>query len=295
MTTEPFTLTPQKTSRARTRRGGWTWGPVESAKLRVLSFGGGVQSTTLLWMMIDGVLPWVDAVLFADTGDDSQLTMAHIDDMERAVRAASNHCQFHRVSRGETLSDAIRRTHKRDIKFVAAPFYTGKGGQGRRQCTREFKIEPLEKKQRELLGYQPRQVIPPGTCEVWIGISTDEVVRAGSAFSRWCVNRYPLLEKRMSRVDCARWLEARGHRVPPKSACVYCPYRSNQEWRFLRDNDPQGFADAVALDEFIRDNTKLDNYAYVHRSRKPLTEVDFSTDEDNGQGMLSFCEGGCGL
>jgi hypothetical protein len=46
-------------------------------------------------------------------------------------------------------------------QFASAPFYTlnekGKKGMGRRQCTREYKITPIAKKIREIMGYKPRQ------------------------------------------------------------------------------------------------------------------------------------------
>ena len=54
MTMAPFALEAVKPKRARVRRGGWSWGPVESAKLRVLSLGAGVQSTTLALMAAHG-------------------------------------------------------------------------------------------------------------------------------------------------------------------------------------------------------------------------------------------------
>ena len=301
-----FALESPPSPKARVRRGGWSWGPVEGVKLRVLSLGAGVQSSTLVEMMVAGELPWVDAIIFADTGDDSKLTLRHLDYLEARVRQYTNgQVAVHRVGRGGRLSDRIRnRAAGRGVinndRFVSAPFYTGggpgkRGGQGKRQCTREFKIEPIEKKQRELLGYKPRQVIPAGSIEVWIGFSTDEVFRAGAAFSRWAVHRFPLLELRMSRVDCERWLEARGLPVPPKSACVFCPYRSNAEWRWLRDNDPQGWADAVELDRLIRNTPAMREQEFLHRDRVPLDQVDLSTAEERGQGMLNVCEAGCGL
>lgn len=302
----PFVLTSPERSKARTRRGGWTWGPAEIAKLRVLSLGAGVQSSTLVCMMVAGELSWVDAILFADTGDESSATLNHLSWLEREVKRATNgRVEVHRVGRGEKLSDRIkaRAAGGRSAgqgRFVSAPFFTdggkkGRGGQGRRQCTREFKIEPIEKKQRELLGYKPRQRIPPLSCEVWIGISTDEIVRAGAAFSAWVVHRYPLLELRMSRVDCERWLIANGFPVPPKSACVFCPYRSNREWRWLRDNNPEGWTQAVEIDRLIRDTPGMRAKEFLHRDRIAIGEVDLSTDDDHGQGMLMVCEAGCGL
>ena len=285
---------------ARKRRGGWSWGPVEGVRLRSLSLGAGVQSTTLVMMALHGeVGPRPDAVLFADTGDESSATMSHLDWIEGQIKLRSNgQVAVHRVSKGERLSDTIRRRAENDTtsRFVSAPFYTGGGGMGRRQCTREFKVEPLTKKQRELLGYAPRQRIPERSAEIWIGISTDECFRAGSAYDRWAVNRYPLLEQGMSRHDCEQWLRRKGYPVPPKSACVFCPYRSDAEWRWLRDNDPEGWAEAVEIDRLIRDTPQMRQQEYLHASRKPLDQVDLSTAEDHGQlGFLNDCEGMCGL
>jgi hypothetical protein len=297
--TEPFVLANKPFRAAhRVRRGGWAWGPLETAKLRVLSFGGGVQSSTLVYMMIDGLLPWVDAIIYAETGDDGGVTDAHINVMEGLIRSASNECQFLRVSNGRKLSDDIRRRADNDAgRFVAAPFYAAGGGQARRQCTREFKIEPLEKAQRKLLGYEPRQIIPPGSAEVWIGFSTDEVVRAGAAFARWSVNRFPLLEQRMSRRDCINWINEKGFPMPPRSACVFCPFRTAADWRSLKANDPEGFETACEIDRLLRETNegRMKEKLYVHRSLKPLSEVDFSTAEEQGQGMLNICEAGCGV
>src|ERR1700760_2898815 len=64
-----FQLEAPKPSRAKVRRGGWSWGPVEGAKLRVLSMGAGVQSTTLALMAAHGEIgPMPDCAIFADTG-----------------------------------------------------------------------------------------------------------------------------------------------------------------------------------------------------------------------------------
>lgn len=284
------------------RRGHWSWGPEEGAKLRVLSLGAGIQSSTLLLMALKREIgPMPDVILFADTGDELPATLAYCQWLkEMTSRETNGQVAFETVTSGERLSDSLRRRASEPAdgkkRFVSVPFFTGNGGQGRRQCTREFKVSPLTKRQGELLGYKPRQRIPARSCEVWIGISTDEVVRAGSAFDRWQVNRYPLLEERMSRHDCIRWLEKNGYPVPPKSACTICPYRTDLEWRWLKENDPETFAEAVLLDQMIRKSPSMRHEEFLHRSRVPLSEVDFSSLEQKGQlSMLEICEGGCGL
>ena len=66
----------------------------------------------------------------------------------------------------------------------------------------------------------------------------------------------------------------------------------------MKMNDPSSFADAVAFDKAIRQTTRnKDLTRYLHRSCKPLDEVDFRNLEDMGQ--LNFfneeCEGMCGV
>lgn len=289
---------PVRRGRPRMRRGGWSWGPVETARLRTLSLGAGVQSSCLLHMALDRVIgPMPDAIIISDPGDESAATYRHTEYLEALVQRKTNGAvRFIRASAGRRLSDDIRSRATGSARFVTPPFYTAGGGQGRRQCTREFKTEPLERVQRALLGAKPRQRLPRGSAEVWIGISTDEVIRAGAAFAPWAVNRYPLLELRMSRWDCEQWLRRHGYPVPPKSACVFCPYRSNAEWRWLRNHDPEGWAQAVEIDRLIRHTPGMRQTGYLHASRQPLEEVNLDTAEESGQiSFLNDCEGGCGL
>ena len=169
---------------------------------------------------------------------------------------------------------------------------------GRRQCTREFKIAPITKAKRKLLGYPPRARIPVGSCETLIGISTDEASRMKESTERWSVNVWPLIDLGMSRNDCLRWMERNGYPTPPKSSCIGCPFHSDTEWRRIRDTDPEAWADAIALDEIIRAPARgMKSQQFMHRKLLPLAQVDLSTDEEKGQ--VNFweneCEGMCGV
>ncbi|RVK60581.1 hypothetical protein CN155_04800 [Sinorhizobium meliloti] len=291
--TEVFNLLAQEPKkRARIRRGGWAWGPVDTAKLRVLSLGAGVQSTTLALMAAHGEIgPMPDLAIFADTGDESEATMETL-----AWLASGNVLPFPVVHvRGPgRLSDAIlSRSSDRGTDFQPVPFYTDRGI-GKRQCTSHWKIEPINRELRLRLGYRPRQRIPESSVEVWIGVSTDEVVRAGAAHEKWIVNRYPLLESRMSRQGCVAWLVRHGYPVPRNSACVYCPFIDDVDRRVQRDHAPAEFERACVIDRALRAPGR--KAEYVHPSRKPLEEVDLSTPEERGQGnMLMLCDAGCGL
>lgn len=297
MGVEPFALTSPRQKVARQRRGGWSWGPVETARLRTLSLGGGIQSTTLALMAahgeIDGPLP--DQALYAPV-DDAIATREHI-----RFLASGNVLPFPVVELPEAevpLLQSIRnRIEGNGERYVSIPFHLDgpKQGMDRRQCTREYKVDRLNKAQRESLGFKPRERIPAGTVEVWIGYSTDEVVRAGAAFETWAVNRFPLLEKRMSLSDCIAWLERHGYPVPPRSKCRRCPFREDAEWRWLQENEPEAFAEACEIDDLIRDTPGMRAKSYLHKSRQPLREVDFRSAGERGQGMLMLCDGDCGV
>lgn len=169
---------------------------------------------------------------------------------------------------------------------------------GRRQCTREYKVDPLTKRQRELLGYKPRQRIPPGAAEVWIGISTDEAHRMKPSRERWQTNRWPLIEHGMSRWDCLRWLERHGYPKPGKSACTFCPYRDDDGWRDMKRNDPASWQEACEVDAALRANQhalRLQAVPYIHRSLVPLAEVDLSIDTRQLDLWGGECEGMCGV
>ena len=119
---------------------------------------------------------------------------------------------------------------------------------------------------------------------------------------RWQINRWPLIEKRMSRNDCLQWMKRHGYPQPAKSSCIGCPYHSNAHWRNMKNNDPVAWADAVDFDRTIRSGVTFKEQTmrgkqYVHRSLVPLADVDLSTDEDWGQINMfeNECEGMCGV
>jgi hypothetical protein len=172
----------------------------------------------------------------------------------------------------------------------------GDRAMGRRQCTMEYKITPLTKKTRELMGLVPRQRAKEVLCEMLIGISTDEALRMKPSQEAWKLHRWPLIEKSMSRNDCLRWMERKGYPLPPKSSCIGCPFHNDDEWRSIRA-DTEAWADALEVDAAIRNQPKIKGQQFMHRSCVPLAEVDLSTAADHGQVDMfnNECEGMCGV
>jgi hypothetical protein len=274
--------------------------------LRILSLGAGVQSSTLALMSARGELPVLDCAIFADTGAEPAAVYTYLEWLRGVLPFP-----VHVVSAGNLETEILASVaHQRGFIPVARkgidarpPFFVlnedGSRGIIRRQCTGDFKVVPIQKKIRELLGLKPRQHWPKvAVVEQWIGISRDEASRMKPSQLPAIQMRWPLIELGMTRHSCLLWLESHGYPTPPKSACTFCPYRSDAAWRHLRDTDPEGWNSALAVDRAIRSGLgNLTGTLYVHDSLMPLEEVDLSTDSERGQPNLfeNECEGMCGV
>lgn len=267
--------------------------------MNILSLGAGVQSSTLLLMSCRGVLPKLNAAIFADTQWETKVVYSWLANVLEP-EAAKAGIPLYRVTAGNIRADALRsRMRKEEYekieggRWASMPLYTqltDRDGEGmiRRQCTKEYKIEPVNKKARELSGGQP--------ITLWMGISGDEMRRMRVSKVRWIEHYYPLVfgfDRPWHRRDCLTWLQDNGFPTAPRSACIGCPYRSAEEWRAL---SPDEWADAVAFDKSIRKLGGLTADTFLHRSCKPLDMIDFSTPEERGQqNWLNECEGMCGV
>lgn len=110
--------------------------------------------------------------------------------------------------------------------------------------------------------------------EQWVGFSTDEMDRVSDRMdSRYSKTRHPLLELGMPRAQCRAFLASRGWASTPKSACYFCPYRSNASWRRMRDTNPAEWQRAIAFDRRYRIGPGMDGQRFLHISAVPLDEA----------------------
>ena len=253
----------------------------------VLSLGAGVQSSTLALMCAAGEIEAPEIAIFADTQDEPADVYRWLDWLEA-------HLPFpvRRVSRGKLSETALQvRTSAAGNKYLKPmlPVYTdtdGKRGMVARHCTKDFKVDPIMGCIRHVRdGRQVRQ---------YLGISFDELERMKTAQQPWLKNEYPLVERRITRQHCLDWMKAHGYPQPPRSACVQCPFHSNDEWRRMARDD---FAWARLFEQryqYAFSQTGLDGIPYLHADRKPLTEVDLSP-EAQVDAFVNECEGLCGV
>ena len=271
---------------------------MDQKPLRVLSLGAGVQSTTLLLMMIQGEIERPDHVIFADTGWEPKEVYKHLEYLKGLME--TNQIPFHMVTKGNIREDFLTEGKR----FASMPLHLinedGKPGMIRRQCTAEYKLGPLMKKQRELALLKPKQQCKEHRITTIIGISWDETQRMKDPQFSWIRHEYPLIEKRLTREDCLKWCKQHNYSLPPRSACIGCPYKNNDEWRRLRTNREE-WADAVAFDEDLRKLPHLikrfRGIPFLHSSKISLSDADLRTNQEKG--ILSLfdteCEGMCGL
>ncbi len=267
--------------------------------IHIISLGAGVQSSTMALMAARGLItPMPVAAIFADVGDEPQSVYKWLDYLETQLPFP-----VIRVSNGVLSEDALKvRTRKKDGKKyvkINIPGFTympsGSVGLNRRQCTRDFKIVPIHRAIKKLMKEHKTSAVQ------WIGISSDEALRMKESRNRGVINIWPLVERGMTRHACLKWMATNNYPTPPRSACTYCPFHSDAEWRRLKDQEPEAFAHAVNFEKRMHAALEVDELwdgsIFLHRSMKPLLEVDFSTEEERGQINLfnNECEGMCGV
>ena len=282
------------------------------AVYRAVSLGAGAQSTVLALMLsrsesrlTEFGYPKPDVAIFADTGWEPEYVYRHLDWLEEQLRFP-----LIRVSDGNLKKNLKRAQTVSGHRFVDVPLFTvdenGKKGMLRRQCTNHYKIRPIYRRIRQLAGGENGRPFPKNThVEMWLGISLDEVLRMKPSREPWIEHRWPLVDLGMSRRDCVEWFSSEyPGRHLPRSACVICPYRSDEHWFELKRREPIGYEEAVQFDRWLRTSTKtpvrklLNGRPYLHSARRPLASVIKQRETERTNGIDEFnneCEGLCGV
>ena len=277
-----------------------------SPRLRVLSLGAGVQSSTLALMSACGELPVLDCAIFADTQGEPQAVYDYLGWLESVLPYP-----VYRVTKGNLWRSAStpRRTRDGQRTYISTgiPVYTVEDGlrkgMGKRQCTRTFKVEPVVSRCRELLGLTRVTKRQGVLVEMWIGISADEADRMKPSRAPWIRSTWPLVDAGMSRADCLAWMAARDYPEPPRSACVFCPFRDDASWLALTSEE---LAEAGEKEQQLQTayarTSEFRGVPYLHDSRVPLPLVKFQPGRPNmvrdqltlNAKFRNECEGMCG-
>lgn len=275
--------------------------PLADPLIRILSLGLGLQSVTLALMSAGGELPMLDAAIFADTGDEKRATYEYLDYLRERVPFPVIVAKRPGPSLGDYQLETVG-LEKSGRSLI--PYHTidadGSTAMLPKQCNSDWKKRVVHREiarlVRERTGTDRLPAAP--VVEEWLGMTRDELTRISTSEKRYIHHRYPLVEepRRFVRGQCTKWLLDRNFRLPPRSACKFCPFQSNEEWRDMHDNHPVDFAEAVAFDVATRSpHLGFEGSAFIHRQRVPLSQADLSRPEDFGQTSAFGCgDGICG-
>lgn len=180
--------------------------------------------------MPGGELPRPQYVVFADTGSEMPHTYATVERIKDMCIEGS--LPFETVRYETPL-------HEKYLKDNSVPLV------GIRSCTSRWKIDPIKRFMRSIVGNGRGKVI----ANVWLGISTDERRRATPSKNKWTARCYPLLELNMSRNDCNHYLGKNGFGEVKKSGCFMCPYQSAKQWAKLKKNHPELFDVSLEMEK----------------------------------------------
>jgi hypothetical protein len=240
----------------------------------VLSFGG-AQSAAIAVLVLQGRLPKPDLIVFADTSREVTETWQYLENIVRPALAEIG-LPVHVVGHEYAYYDL---NHGKELLL---PTFTTRGGaKGKLPtfCSKEWKQRPIRRWLREQ-GVK--------ACDLWLGISMDEIERMKQEEKKWVNHVYPLIEMiPMQRHQCVSLVENYGWPTPPKSRCWMCPNMGAQAWRQLRDTYPDDFQKAVALEQEIRQS---DPHVWLHTAAIPL--VDAVELSDMQPSLFDGCDSG---
>lgn len=239
--------------------------------LEIVSYGGGVQTTALAILNLTGqIAEPARRIVFADTGGEHPETYSYVRVFADWIRDHGG--EFVEVRYGDLYWDYYERQ--------LIPYRT------LRRCTDKYKIRPVRRYLRERVGRRKSARV-----RVQLGISVDEARRAVPSDVAWAENRYPLIEKGLSRRDCVDIIVAHGLPVPPKSGCFYCPFQGKKAWNALRQDHPTLFEAAVHLEARAAASKPG---VYLH-GRHPLSDLPaipdgaFEWNEAEGECSTGYC------
>lgn len=281
---------------------------MEKAELRILSLGAGVQSSTLAIMAARGDIEPIDAAIFADTQAEPKEVYDYFLTLKEIIAGSQYPYPVFTCSKGSLEADTGRvvqnrdcsRTYTRwDVPFFSLCEETGKIGLSRRQCTTDYKINVIHIKIKELLGINKFNKREGLLVDQLIGISKDEAARAKPSRISSIRNIFPLLDLNYNREDCLSYLLRVGLPTPPKSACIFCAFRSDKEWLNIKKNQKEWERVVLFEKKLQKAASAHDNFKgkpFLHRSCIPIDQVAFKhTDTKAVNGFINECEGMCGV
>lgn len=232
-------------------------------RTQIWSSGGGTQSSAIAALICQGELS-PDLSIIVDTEREMSTTWGYLDRWVMPALERSG-VALHRVAKSRYATVDLMRND--DILIPAFTTESGEVGKLPSYCSNEWK-------QRVMRRWAVEQGV--NQADVWLGFTIDELRRVTQPLGKW-QNRYPLIERRMTRGDCIALVKRMGWPEPPRSSCWMCPNKSAVEWRWQKENAPADFERAVL---FEREIQVRDEDLWLTDTGAPLNEADLSASDD---------------
>lgn len=218
----------------------------------ILSFGGGVNTVALMLILVEQGWP-LDEVVFADTGGEAPETYDYLSHVKLYLE--KNRVPFTVVAKRVLDTDLFGTCWRRAV--IPSVMW--------RWCTRDFKVTPIHD------YYASLQV----HVQQYMGIAYDEIHRMKDSRVSFITNLYPLIDQKLTRVDCLSIIQESGLPIPVKSGCFFCPFNSGQRWNWLLKAHPSLYEKAVALEEHSKHfpRQRLTDQMYRETSNVTLRQL----------------------
>ena len=241
--------------------------------IKSISYGGGIQSTALVLLAIEGRINF-DVALFANVGDDSEhpgtLTWVREVMVPYANERGFPIHELDRIKRDGTHETLMGRLTREGSRSLPIPIRMSNGAPGSRSCTADFKIAVVGKWLKKNGATKDDPAI------VAIGISTDEIHRVGNKkVMPYEQPVYPLIDLGWDRTRCAQYIQEVMGAVPPKSSCFFCPFHRPQTWAEMRRDEPELFQKSAELEDLLNERRTMrgKDPVWLTRFNMPLREA----------------------
>jgi hypothetical protein len=215
--------------------------PAEGHPL-IVAYGGGTNSTAMLCGFRErGIRPAL--ILFADTGGELPHTYEHL-------RVMSDKCKewfglpietvfkTYKAQQTSLENDCIRN---RVLPSLAYGF---------KACSMKYKLEPQVKRVRKWMDEHGVKTVTKAIgYDSTEGHRSHKIKETNIGKGRVEVNWYPLIEWQWTRKECMDAICRHGLPQPGKSSCFFCPAMKLREIIRLRDEHPEHYARAVAMEK----------------------------------------------
>lgn len=254
--------------------------------IHIISLGAGVQSSCMALMAARGDLKIkVDFCVFADTGGEPDDVYDWLETLKKLLPFKIVMVKSHYGP----LHDNLFKWGFSQIPCFSKNRKTGEPGKGKRQCTRYWKIRPVNRGIRiETRTF--RKAVSNESFHVLKGISTDEISRAKDSQEACQKAVFPLIDAGFSRADCIDWLKKNGFPSVPKSACFFCPLKDQESWIRI-SKDRKLWPRLIEIDRQLNERGE-----YIHPSCKPMESKPFMNENEEQLNLWNNeCEGMCGV